>query len=224
MSQSNKARAGAGRPAGSDSEQVRQDLLQAARNLFLTNEFKAVSIRQIAEAAGVNGAMVNYYFGSKLGLYLTMVDELLELLKVQLEKMDKNGNLSIADFSSQYCQILVSNPWWPNFMVREVLFSDGEIRTAMVAKMSKLFMPKLLQSIRAEIDGGRFRSDLDPALTLLSVMGMTIFPFLAKPLTEQALQFTLNAKFAERLAAHNTTLFLHGVSTESNAATPEKTP
>jgi len=37
---------------------VRSDLLHAARGHFLSRDFKAVSVKQIAETAGVNGAMV----------------------------------------------------------------------------------------------------------------------------------------------------------------------
>ncbi|MBL4819671.1 MAG: TetR/AcrR family transcriptional regulator, partial [Gammaproteobacteria bacterium] len=64
-----------GRPIGGDSEKVKQKLLDAARQLFISCEFKAVSVRQIAKSAGVNGAMVNYYFGGKRGLYLAMVEQ-----------------------------------------------------------------------------------------------------------------------------------------------------
>lgn len=200
-----------GRPSGGDSERVRAELLQAARNLFLANEFKAVSVRQIAAAAGVNGAMVNYYFGGKQGLYLAMVEELLQRLQDSLADMGTGADMSIAAFSTQYCRLLAENPWWPNFMVREVLFSDGAIRSAIIEKMSTIFAPQLLQAVRREISQTHFRSDLDPRLTLLSLMGMTVFPFVAKPMVERVFEIPVDSDFAERLAAHNTQLFLHGV-------------
>ena len=99
-----------GRPAGRDSEKVRQDLLQAARQHFLIRDFKAVSLRQVAETAGVNGAMVNYYFGGKQGLYLAMVDELFEALDRSLQVVANNSELTIADFSRGYSRILADNP------------------------------------------------------------------------------------------------------------------
>lgn len=211
MSKVTRKKTGLGRPSGADGDRVRSDLLQAARQLFLSNEFKAVSLREIAAKAGVNGAMVSYYFGSKQGLYLAMVEELLHSLQVKLEELQPGAEVSIAQFSATYCTLLAANPWWPNFMVREVLFSHGEVREAVIQIMSTVFAPKLLHSIQREIGQMQYRADLNPALALLSVMGMTIFPFLARPLIEQVLHLQIDAGFAEQLAAHNTQLFLNGV-------------
>lgn len=211
MKPKRKAKTGLGRPSRTDSERVRGDLLQAARSLFLANEFKAVSIRQIASAAGVNGAMVSYYFGGKQGLYLAMVEELLQSLQASLEELKPGARFTIEQFSSHYCALLAANPWWPNFMVREVLFSDGAIRSAVIEKMSTIFAPRLLQSIHQSIADKRFRQDLDPGMTLMSLMGMTIFPFIARPLLERTLNVSVDREFAAKLASHNTQLFLQGV-------------
>jgi TetR/AcrR family transcriptional regulator len=206
-----KKRSNLGRPAGKDSDKVRADLLNAAREHFLSRDFKAVSIRHIAETAGVNGAMVNYYFGGKQGLYLAMVEGLFQRLEESLGELDKDTELTVADFCKSYCKLLAANPWWPNFFVREVLFSAGETREAIINRFASVFAPKLLQSIQAEISAGHFRQDLNPALTLLSLMGMTIFPFLAKPMVEQVLHLSIDENVVELLAAHNTELFLRGV-------------
>lgn len=221
MVMKNSNRGGVGRPTGGDGERVRGELLQAARTLFLRNEFKAVSIRQIAAAAGVNGAMVSYYFGGKQGLYLAMVEELLATLQQSLDALHPGTEVTIAEFSSSYCQLLASNPWWPNFMVREVLFSDGEIRQAVTQKIAMAFAPRLMGSIREEVASGRYRAELDPGLTLLSLMGMTIFPFLAKPIVEQVLNIPVDTAFATVLARHNTQLFLHGVQAHGSAVQTE---
>ena len=205
-----------GRPPGRDSEQVRNALLKAAQEHFLGREFKAVSLRQIADSAGVNPAMVNYYFGSKQGLYLAMVDSLLSQLQGSLARLsdtrDGKGSYTIAEFSSAYTQLIAQNPWWPNFMAREVLFADGEIRDGILERFSGVFAPALVSSISAEIEEGNFREELDPQLTLISLLAMTVFPFLARPMMEQVMNIEMDENFAERLARHNTALFLHGVA------------
>jgi AcrR family transcriptional regulator len=53
-------------PEAADS---RARLLSAALRLFAENGFAKTSIRQIAEAASVNTALISYYFGDKEGLY-----------------------------------------------------------------------------------------------------------------------------------------------------------
>ena len=210
-----------GRPAGRDRERVRSDLLEAARQHFLKSEFKAVSLRQIAESAGVNPAMVNYYFGNKQGLYLAMVESLLAQLETSLEALGKNQSLTIADFSRSYTRILVENPWWPNFMIREVLFSEGKTRDAVMHRVATDFAPRLLASIQQDIAAGNYRQDLNPVMTVVSMMALTIFPFLTKPMLESMLQVKLDLQFAEKMAEHNIALFQHGVqNTGDNGGEP----
>ena len=200
-----------GRPSGADNEKVRSALLNAARQHFIQSEFKAVSVRQIAETAGVNGAMVSYYFGNKLGLYLAMVEELLATLEASFGELSDSQEVTLEDFSRNYSRILAENPWWPNFMVREVLFSEGETRDAVVALFSSSFASRLLGKINQEIESGHYRSDLNPALTMISLMGMTVFPFIAKPIMQQVLKVDLDSSAVEMLANHNISLFHHGV-------------
>ena len=210
-------RKNAGRPAGNDGEKVKADLMDAARRHFLQREFKAVSVREIAESAGVNAAMVNYYFGSKQGLYLAMVDAMLTSLETRLVELGGDDELSVTEFSRVYTQVLTENPWWPNFLVREVLMKEGETRDAMVARFAGAFAPRLMASISWKIRDGQYRGDLDPGLAMLSMMALTVFPFLAKPIIEIVLGRELNGNTAETLVAHNIALFHSGVLSAQSA-------
>ena len=56
-------------PPPTEGPQARARLLHAALRLFAENGFAKASIRDIAQAAGVNPASFSYYFGDKNGLY-----------------------------------------------------------------------------------------------------------------------------------------------------------
>lgn len=211
MNTTQQTRKSVGRPSGKDNDQVRAQLLDAARHHFIQSEFKAVSVRQIAATAGVNGAMVSYYFGNKLGLYLAMVRELLASLEASFGELGDSQELTLEDFSRNYTRILADNPWWPNFMVREVLFSEGETRDAVIALFAESFASRLLGKINQEIASGNYRDDLNPALTMVSLMGMTVFPFIAKPIMQRVLNVELDGSAVEMVAQHNIALFHHGV-------------
>ena len=58
----------AGRPGTSDDPQVRERLVDAAEQLFTERGFAATPVRAVAETAGVNPALVSYYFGGKHAL------------------------------------------------------------------------------------------------------------------------------------------------------------
>ena len=63
----------AGRKPAQGAANVRQDLLRAARELFTEQGFEATTIKQIAQRAGANTAMIHYYFGDKAGLHLSLI-------------------------------------------------------------------------------------------------------------------------------------------------------
>ena len=76
-----------GRPPGAAEAQVRESLLSAARSLFLRYGFRAVSSRQVAAAAGVNPAMIHYYFNGKDGLYRAMLESAIAPIVIRLQAM-----------------------------------------------------------------------------------------------------------------------------------------
>jgi AcrR family transcriptional regulator len=201
-----------GRPAGRDNEQVKQQLLEAARQLFLSYEFKAVSIRQIAEIAGVNGAMVNYYFGGKRGLYLAMVEQVVKSMEAPLNEMRQQKTQSVSDFITAYMQFLGNNPWWPNFMIREVLFGEEEFRETVAQKFSESFAQVLIQAVGHEVEAGNFRDGLKPELATWSLMGMMVFPFLSRPIAQRVLQSEIDASNIDNLIRHTCDLFNNGVT------------
>jgi len=174
-----------GRRVGGDSEKVRQDLLDAARKLFLSYEFRAVSVRQIAQEAEVTPAMVNYYFGGKRGLYVAMVEQVLESFQTLIPDNNRAASSAVDGFVIRYMEFLAENPWWPNFIIREVLFGEEAFRQTVAEKFGKTFAGVLMQAIEGEKLAGNYRSDLSTELTGWSLMGMMIFPFLTRPLARQ---------------------------------------
>jgi hypothetical protein len=66
--------------------------------------------------------------------------------------------------------------------------------------------------MRGEQEAGRIRSDLDPRLATLSLMGMILFPFLALPVASRVFGLELNDDFRRRFIAHTVKLFFEGAA------------
>lgn len=212
-----------GRPPGSHRDQVRQQLLDAAHALFLSYEFKAVSVRRIADRAGVNPAMVNYYFGSKQGLYLAMVEQMIESVKPALDALQGRQPPSLESFISAFTQFLAANPWWPNFVIREVLYGRPDFRNRILARMNQTLIRGALEVMQSAISRNHFRADLDPQLAAMSLMGMMFYPFLARPVVEQVLQVRLDPDHVGQLASHTTALFHQGALGHVSREAPGRT-
>src|SRR2546421_7023029 len=195
-----------GRPArAQDRTAVREALLEAARALFSHEGFDEVGIRDIAKAAGVNLAMIRYYFGDKHGLYAAMLEASAERLLDGLREVAAQppGESSAAEsFLQFYIGTLTREPWIPRLIVREVLSERAPLRQMFIerfASQAALLGPGLM---RREIERGSLREDLDPVLTILSLVGMSAFPFLAFPVIARVINLKLDQSFRDRLIAH----------------------
>lgn len=65
-------------------DQTREALLSAALQIFGDVGFDAASNRRIADAAGVNQALIGYHFGSKQGLYLAVFESIAERMATHM--------------------------------------------------------------------------------------------------------------------------------------------
>lgn len=74
-----------------EKQDRRLQLLAVAERLFAKNGYEAVSIRQLASEAGMNVAMVSYYFGSKEKLFEALLENKLPKTRAQLENLAKTG-------------------------------------------------------------------------------------------------------------------------------------
>jgi AcrR family transcriptional regulator len=202
-----------GRPASAADAQVREALLSAARNLFLRYGFRSVSSRQVAAAAGVNPAMIHYYFDGKEGLYRAMLESAIAPIVSRLQAMlGEPRSADVDGLVRTYMQVLAANPWIPGLIVREVLTPDGSFRQAFVRDFAGRFAPMLRNIIGREIERGRLRGDLDPSLTVVSILGLALFPFISLPVTTRVLGIDASEEGIEELITHTVRVLLHGIA------------
>ncbi|MCL1048403.1 TetR family transcriptional regulator [Shewanella abyssi] len=193
--------------------QVRDSLIRAARICFIASDYDKVSIRQIAEVAGVNMAMIRYYFGNKLGLFEAMVAEFILPVLQRKKTMQKNGEpFSPADLMADFYQRTIATPDFPRFLFR--LMSTEHSNEAKEVIL-KLFSPltELTPMPESLLDKC---SDIDPLLVKMSMMSLMIFPFVIPKAMAELHGFELDGDFYQRLAKHNIKLLEHGLFGEQD--------
>lgn len=209
-------RRGPGRPARRSDPAARERLLDAAGALFARRGYAAVSIREIARAAGVTSAMVHYYFGDKHGLYAALLESALQSVLARVrsglaERAAAGAPAASLDVFLDVAQdALGATPWIPRLVVREVLSEGAPFRARFIESYAGPMSQLLRGALRAEIAAGRLRADLDIDLALVSLLGMAAFPFIAQPVLERVLGLSYDAALRARLAAHTKRLFLEG--------------
>jgi AcrR family transcriptional regulator len=203
----------AGRPAGAEADDVRRALLEAAERLFAVQGFKGVPVRAIADAAGVNPAMIHYYFGDKQGLHQAVLENALQPLFDRLRGWVESRESERGDIRvlvDVYVRAVATRPWIPALLMREVLAHEGPFRERFVREIAPRGAGTLVRAIASEQAAGRLRADLDPKLAALSLVSMALFPFLALPIARDVFGLRLDGADLERLIEHTERMFLLG--------------
>jgi TetR/AcrR family transcriptional regulator len=205
----------------SESNQ-RQIILDAATTVFSEQGINGARIEHIARKAGVNKALVYYYYGSKRKLYECAIKsqfhELFDELKSHLEQESIKDSNSIA-FLKQFVRIhfkvitkrfpharfligaLVDEPKTVQAIIREMAGDEGHA------------LPKLLRGI---IEGGIARSELrpvNPKQLIISMLGMNLIYFIAKPIAEVFMELNVEDEelFLEERLTSVVDLLLYGI-------------
>jgi TetR/AcrR family transcriptional regulator len=209
-----------GRPRSGATDDVREKLLASARDLFLRYGYRSVSSRQIATAAGANVAMIRYYFGGKPGLYKEVCSGVIQPVRARIDAMtDGTTHVEIGVLLGAAMRMWATNPWLPGLIIREVLMPDGPLRAMFVREFPERLVPLVEKLVRQEMERGHLRADLDPKLTVLSMISLGLFPFLALPVTSKVFGVRQDEEFLQRLVHHTTELLARGLA---GPAAPEK--
>ena len=204
-----------GRPLSGPERDVRRELLTSARDLFLRYGYRAVSGRQVASAAGVNPAMIQYYFGSKQGLYAAMLHDAIGPLITRIEALlaePAGGAAALPALLDAYMHTVKANPWVPGLLMRDVLAPDGDFRDRFIDEFASRLAPRIASLVQNEIGRGALRSDLDPVLTVVSFLSLGVWPFLAMPVLRRVLALGTDGHAIEQLIDHTVKLFAAGTA------------
>jgi|SRR5215813_3451951 len=195
-----------------EDPEARAKIAAAAEELFAERGFDGAAIRDIARKAGVNGAMIHYYFGNKEGLYHAMLEGAASRIRsLLIETIGKSGSTKerLASFVEAYAAFMLSQPNITRILYREML--TGAKRIKQIAQQYAVSNYSMLKGLISEgVERGELR-DVDAELAPISLMGMVvIFQFL-RPIISVALGKTqYDQAFVDRVTVHTIDLFLNG--------------
>lgn len=156
----------------------------AARKVFHQKGYAGTRTRDIAEEAGINHAMLNYYFRSKEKLFeMVMMETMAQFFKgVNLMLNDESTSLDekIDLIVSNYVDLLLKEPELPTFILNEVRPNPQAFVEQNPIKEALTHSVLTRQYAEAVARGEITEPNLMQAI--LNVIGLVIFPFIAKPI------------------------------------------
>jgi AcrR family transcriptional regulator len=156
-----------------------EKIIAAARKLFTQKGFSATRTRDIAEEAGINLALLNYYFRSKQNLFQIIIEEKFDTLFGMIGPIlsDKEVSLEekISTLVASYTLMLLENEDLPLFVLSEI--KSNEFILEKVKQNAELLSQPVIENQLKErgftISSFNF---------IMNVMSLTLFPFMSKPL------------------------------------------
>ncbi|MFP4528718.1 MAG: TetR/AcrR family transcriptional regulator [Candidatus Kapaibacterium sp.] len=166
-------------------EQVEEKILAAAKKIFYQRGYFGARMQEIANEAGINKAMLHYYFRSKDKLFEKILDEALYKLFARMgEIATSKGNfeIKIRGFIRNYVTTLKENPHIPAFIIHELYHNRERFKDKLLTDATGM-IDHFVDLIRREIDEGRIR-DIPPEQIMINLISLCVFPFVGRPLME----------------------------------------
>jgi len=160
-----------------------EKIKEEARKVFMKKGYAATRTRDIAEEAGLNLALLNYYFRSKEKLFeIVMMEKVQKLFGFLAPILNDNSTTlekKIELAANNHIGMLMENPDLP-------LFVMSEIRNNPERFAGKVQAVKLIQESHFVKQIKEKRPDIKPLHFVISLLGMVLFPFIAKPVLQEA--------------------------------------
>lgn len=156
-----------------------EKIKQAATKLFIEKGFAATRTRDIAAEAGINLALLNYYFRSKEKLFDVVMEESLQLFLGGLEDILNDVNTvlkdKIAGISVHYIDLLKSHPDLPLFILTEIRANPSRLEANLNVK-EMLKESNFYKQLEATT-----QKKVEPMHFLMNLLGLLVFPFISSP-------------------------------------------
>lgn len=163
------------------NQNTEEKILRAAESVFLKKGMDGARMQDIADEAGINKALLHYYFRSKEKLFNAIFAAALQQFIPKLDQAIQH-NLKVEEvfklLAGLYMDLLMRNPYLPAFIVSEIGRNPAQMKDLMLKQLNlDRIAPQILQRILEEKGNA-----VDPTQILVSIISAILFPFIGRPL------------------------------------------
>ncbi len=166
-------------------QSTEQKILVAAREVFIEQGLAGARMQDIADKAGINKALLHYYFRSKDKLFemvfqeaaMKFLPKVSMLFEAEMPLFDK-----IRVFVDNYIGMLMENPFIPLFVLNEVHKSPEDYITKLWGGRTPP-VAEFAAHVQREIAAGNIRP-IKPFHLMMNMISMCVFPFVGRPIVK----------------------------------------
>lgn len=164
-------------------------ILEAAKDVFQQKGMDGARMQEIANKAGINKAMLHYYYRSKQLLFEAVFSNAFALLAPQLNKIlnsDSPIEEKVRDFTHNYISFIAKHPYLPNFIIQE-LNRNPKFLEKIQQSAAFPSLDKFKAQVASEVEQGILKPTNGEQL-FINIISLNIFPFVATPLIKGLLK------------------------------------
>ncbi len=157
-------------------------IINAARKVFIAKGMDGTRMQEIADVAGINKALLHYYYRTKTKLFERVFTHAFKEVFVVLERAVSNEmdfERFLEKFISQYIKLLKSKSYIPQFVIHELNRNPDLIVKQLQDK--SFIKEKLFQLVDQAIEDKVIRP-VPPVHLITNILALCIFPFVARPI------------------------------------------
>lgn len=157
---------------------VRERLLAAARERFLSDGVDGASLRKIAADAGSNVGMIHYYFGSKEALFLEVVEDRYGALLDEFAATLGTGEPILARFERLSVRVGTLSEREADVLrlVARELLTPSERRRSLLQRFERGHVAIASRALEGARSDGQLRTDLPLSVTLIAAFATMLLP------------------------------------------------
>jgi TetR/AcrR family transcriptional regulator len=197
---------------------TKDKIISAAKEVFHKKGLAGARMQEIADASGVNKALLHYHFNTKDELFRSvLLAGVVEIFPMLMMTLNSKASLKdkIGNVVNMYVDHLSQQPELPRFVLNELNQNPNFIKDNLqgVANRPMVFVSQVEQAVKAgEI------IPVDPFQLMTSIIGLCVFPFVGEPMirfisgkSEQEFK-----EFIQNRKEHVVSLLLNGLYCKNN--------
>lgn len=162
-------------------DNTEEKILDAAKNVFIKKGMDGARMQEIANEAGINKALLHYYFRSKEKLFDAIFSSIIGFAfpKIgEIMKSDIDFKKKVENVIDTYIDLLIKHPYLPGFILKEIN-RDPSVFFKIILKHG--FSPEPIFKVISEaMDRGEIIR-MKPEHLVVNVIGLCVFPFAGMP-------------------------------------------
>jgi len=174
----------------SETPQTEILIKETAKRIFFQKGLLNATTQQIADEAGVNRALIHYYFRSRDVLFKKVLEEAVGETRTKIDSIfesDEPFKSKISKYLDVFIDRNAEFPYIQNFIITEIMQDPEKMKEHFSRKRNHM-LKHIVTPLNKEIENGNMKP-IDPEHFIVNMMSMCSYPLVAKPFIQNMFSY-----------------------------------